>query len=298
MAAVTGMGDELRTVTFENQVVAGGTVPDARVSGRFTWWFETKTRRGAYSAEGHDRTQLREHANLLAGDSDTVLFVLTPDPARPAWFDRFDSDVDREVASRVIWLSFRQFATTIEEISSDATRLLGEQTRFLLAELVQLFEDDGLLTDDDTVIVAAHRAWPFYQSAPAYVCQPNRAFKEGLTHLGFYADGAIQPLVARIRHHYAAVTFTLENVVKLRTEGEHGLADLIDTFITRGTYEEGESHDVFLLSPPSSEETVKLDQPVLNDSKTSSGQTWAWTLNQRYTSLDRLRGNPKFTSEL
>ena len=36
-------------------------------------------------------------------------------------------------------------------------------------------------------------AWPEYERLHAYVCQPNRAFREGLTHFGFYADGQIQP---------------------------------------------------------------------------------------------------------
>jgi hypothetical protein len=69
----------------------------------------------------------------------------------------------------------------------DPARLLGERTRFLLAELVALYGTDGLLTTDDTVVVAARRAWPDYQQFSAYVCQPNRTFRDGLTHLGFYA---------------------------------------------------------------------------------------------------------------
>lgn len=161
LAGAVGAGDELRAVTFEKQIVAEGGVPDARISGRFTWWFETKTARGGYGAEGHDRQQLRAHAALLATDPDAQLFVLTPDAVRPAWFDGFDGTIDDAAASRTIWLSFRQLATTIEEISGDPGRLLGEQTRFLLSELVQLFETDGLLTNDDTVIVAARSAWPF-----------------------------------------------------------------------------------------------------------------------------------------
>jgi hypothetical protein len=82
--------------------------------------------------------------------------------------------------------------------------VIGEQSRFLLNELVALYEMDGLLTTDDTVVVAARVAWPEYQRFAAYVCQPNRSFRVGLTHLGFYAHGAIQPLVPRIRDHLVA----------------------------------------------------------------------------------------------
>lgn len=298
LAGAVGAGDELRAVTFENQIVAEGGVPDARISGRFTWWFETKTSRGGYGAEGHDRQQLRAHAALLAADPDAQLFVLTPDAVRPAWFDGFDGTIDDGAASGIIWLSFRQLATTIEEIVADPGRLLGEQTRFLLSELVQLFETDGLLTNDDTVIVAARSAWPFYLRTGAYVCQPNRAFREGLTHLGFYAESAIQPLVPRIREHRPAVLFTRDEAKALRNAGDEEVARLIEWSLGNGTHVEGESYGVFLLSPADSDETVKLDAPVVNDNTTATGKPWAWTLGQRYTSIDRLASGVRLTSQL
>ncbi len=102
-------------------------------------------------------------------------------------------------------VSFRDIADQISATISDPSRLLGEQTRFLLAELAALYESDGLLTADDTVVVAARAAWPEYQEHGAYVCQPDRTFRDGLTHFGFYAKGAIQPLVPQIRQHYLGV---------------------------------------------------------------------------------------------
>lgn len=39
----TDVGEDLQAVVFENQVAGAGSVPDARISARFTWWFETKT---------------------------------------------------------------------------------------------------------------------------------------------------------------------------------------------------------------------------------------------------------------
>lgn len=43
LETASGTGGELRTVVFENQVFEEGAIPDARISARFTWWFETKT---------------------------------------------------------------------------------------------------------------------------------------------------------------------------------------------------------------------------------------------------------------
>ena len=85
-----------------------------------------------------------------------------------------------------------------------------EQTRFLVRELQALLEADGLLDTDDVVVVAARVAYGEYQNHAVYVCQPGRAFRRGLTHLGFYTDGAIQPVVPRIVAVADNVPFTAE----------------------------------------------------------------------------------------
>jgi hypothetical protein len=288
LAAATESGDELRTVTFENQVLAADSVPDARISGRFTWWFETKTTRDAYSGDGHARRQLREHSRLLEADPEARLFVLTPDLSRPPWFDELDG-VPEGVRDQVLWLGFRELADQITAIVGDPTRLLGEQTRFLLSELVALYESDGLLTADDTVIVAARAAWPEYRRYSAYVCQPDRTFRTGLSYFGFYAERAIQPVIPRIRAHYPAVVFTRAEATERRADGDDELATLIEDLLSSKLRAEGESYGVLLLTAEDDPDTVRLPQPIANDTTTSTGKRWAWTLGQRYTDLDRLR---------
>lgn len=295
--AATGSGQELQTVIFENQVVTTGAVPDARISARFTWWFETKTVRGSYATEGNDRDQARQHAHQLVGDPEAWLFVLTPDPVRPKWFNVLDG-INDEVREQVLWLSFRDLATAITGVITDPVRLLGEQTKFLLTELVSLYENDGLLTNDDTVIVAARAAWPEYLALSAYVCQPDRAFRTGLTHFGFYWSGAIQPLVARIRRHLPAVPFTSDEAERQRAAGESEIGELIERLLAEESRSEGSSYGVLLLSSPSDAGTVHLAKPIENDTVTASGRNWAWTLGQRYTRLDRLTSGAAHTSEL
>lgn len=291
LAGAAGAGDELRAVTFENQVAGTGSVPDARITGRFTWLFETKTERRAYATEGHGRNQLREHAELLVDDPEALLFVLTPDADTPG----FITELSATVGNRVIWISFRQLANAMEEIGAG---LFGEQTRFLLAELVQLFEVDGLLTTDDTLVVAARSAWPEYQVSGAYVHQPDRSFREDVAYLGFYADGAIQPLVARIRARYPSLAFTDDEVARRESIGETEVARLIEHLIAQDARTAGEHYGIILLSGPDSPDTVVLDHPIVNDSRTASGRVWAWTLGQRYTSIERLRSGAHRTSEL
>jgi hypothetical protein len=62
-------------VSFVNQPTGhGASVPDARISASFAYWFELKTVRNAFRPD-----QLREHvANLGTTGGDERLFVVTP----------------------------------------------------------------------------------------------------------------------------------------------------------------------------------------------------------------------------
>jgi hypothetical protein len=297
LESASGIGDELRSVTFTNQVANDDSVPDARISAQFTWWFETKTVRGSYANEGHDRDQIRSHSKQLRQDPDAKLFVLTPDPVQPAWLDKLDG-VDESVRNQIVWLSFLGLADAIHALLLDTTRLVGEQTRFLLTELVGLYEADGLLTNDDTVVVAARAAWGEYQSYAAYVCQPNRSFREGLTHFGFYYRGHIQPIVPKILESIPNVEFSEVAAARYAIAGQEALAEVIHRMLADGVRSEGNAHGVMLLTPMRDHQTVRLDAPIANDTRTESGKTWAWTLGQRYTSLDRLRSGATYTSQL
>ncbi|MBN9201471.1 MAG: hypothetical protein J0H70_08970 [Microbacterium chocolatum] len=225
------------------------------------------------------------------------MFVLTPDTAQPAWLSVLDG-VEPDVRDRVIWFSFAALATVIRELLGDATRLLGEQTKFLLNELVNLYESDGLLSSDDTVIVAARTAWGEYQRHGVYICQPGRAFRPDLTHFGFYADGEIKPTIARIRRYVPSVIFSRESAATRQEAGDVQLASAIGDFLTRGARDEGASYGVMLLSSPDEPETVTLAAPIVNDTVASTGRAWAWTMGQRYTSLTKLTRGATRTSDL
>lgn len=292
-----GIGSELPSVTFENQVSGEGSVPDARISGRFTWWFETKTARNGYDAEGHDRRQLRQHAKHLSEEPEAVLFVLTPDLVQPEWMGVLDG-IDEASRDRIVWISFASLATAIREVLADPVRLVSEQTRFLLTELVALYESDGLLSTDDTVVVAARAAWGDYLKYDAYVCQPNRTFRPDATHFGFYYRGQIMDRVPRIRAWIPSVTMSPESADEAEKAGRADLAGLMRRLLHDRAREEDKAYGVMLLSPADDPDTVHLAQPIKNDTVTETGKAWAWTLGQRYTKLDRLRSGVTRTSQL
>lgn len=298
LRSVTGMGSELQAVSFENQVPLQDTVPDAVISARFSWWFETKTETDAYVHEGHSRAQLRKHSNNVLPDPDALLFVITPDPVQPEWLGNVDGLDDDKFGERVLWLSFRDLAEAIGKLITDPARVIGEQTRFLLSELVALYEADGLLSADDTVVVAARAAWPEYKQRAAYICQPNRSFRTGLKYFGFYAEGVIQPLIPLILGHRTAIPFTREEANARLTDGDTQVAALINDILDDEDRTEGDAYDILLLTSSDDPRTIRLKGPIVNDTVTGSGKPWGWTLNQRYTSLERLTSGVTYTSEL
>ncbi len=179
----------------------------------------------------------------------------------------------------------------IDEILDDTTTFVGEQTRFLLRELQQLFIEDGLLDVADVVVVAARFAWDEYKDHGVYICQPDRSFRPGLTHMGFYAHGAIQPLIAKILDQRPQpLTFDDDAVKELQAGDaiERRIASAIEVSLAGGTRSAGQPYRVFVLSHPDDDETVTLTAAITNTTKAASGRAFAWTMGQRYTRLSAL----------
>lgn len=289
LAAAAGESS-LAMVTFANQPPGQGhSVPDARISARFSYWFEVKTARNALGVN-----QLSEHLSNLSVEGDQRLFLITPDADQPAVVAQLGDP-------RIVWFNFRSLFDAIERTAFDPTAGVSEQHRFLLRELQALLVDDGLIDSDDVVVVAARFAYPEYLQRSLYICQAERAFRGGLTHMAFYADGAIQIELARIHYREDLVMFAEEEAKKRSTgsDADKLIASAIEADLQSGPREEGKQYQVFLLSEPNSPETIKLANPIVNDTVAESGRPWAWTMNQRYVSLAGLtRPGITHTSQL
>jgi len=291
LAAAAGESS-LQMVTFTNQPPGKRSVPDARISARFAYWFEVKTTRNALDAR-----QLAEHLGNLGeegGSGVERLFVITPDAEQPAAIAALGDP-------RVVWFNFRSLHDAADAAVSDPTGTMSEQARFLLRELQALLVEDGLVDSDEVVVAAARFAYPEYLKRSVYVCQAERAFRDGLTHMGFYANSAIQPHVPRIRYREDSVTFTHEEAAA-RDRGSNTdrlMGEVIRTLLADGPREEGKQYQVFLLSGPEDPDTVRLAQSITNDTVAESGRPWAWTMGQRYVSLaDLTRPGVTVTSDL
>jgi hypothetical protein len=280
----------LSMVTFVNQPPGKGhSVPDARISARFAYWFEVKTVRNALRSH-----QLFEHLASLGTEGDERLFVITPDAEQPAVVAQLG---DR----RLIWFNFRSLYDAIERSSADPVSGVSESNRFLLRELEALLVEDGLIDNDDVVVVAARFAYPEYLARGLYICQAKRAFRDGITHMGFYAGSAIQVHLPRIRHQEDFVVFTSEEAAarRGRSETDRLIGAAIEADLQAGAREDGKPYQVFLLSARDDPDTVRLPNPIRNDTVAESGRGWAWTMSQRYVSLaDLTRPGVSVTSDL
>ncbi|WP_442484206.1 hypothetical protein [Aeoliella sp. SH292] len=259
-------------VQFENQIAREGHgVPDARILCSTCLLIETKTERNAVRVD-----QLERHLKRLdqAREAEQKLIVITPDDRAPVAMEKIRDP-------RLVWTSFAIVDQVIEELLSDPREVISEREAFLLRELQAMLLREKLIGSvNDVVVVAAREAWPEYQNYHAYVCQPNRTFQQ-VQRMGFYTHGAIQTLIPRILEAHVDVEF---DPTKLKGD----LKKLAVQLLEHSTRQKGSHFDVMFLSAPDSDDTVKLARPILNDIRAASGRPWAYTMSQRYVTLQAL----------
>ena len=272
---------ELELVKFQNQLSKGGAgIPDAAILASIRLLIETKTVR-----DGVRKPQIERHLERLdvAVETMKVLLVLTPDDERPKVLADFNDQ-------RLAWASFSTLDQAIDEMLIDPHEVVSEREAFLLRELQSMLEAAGLLTNPrDTVVVAARNAWPEYNEFHAYVCQPNRGFRQ-VTRMGFYSKGVIYPLVPKIEE-------VRDDVVMEKNLHTGRLGELVNFLLDRSLRLVDQRYKVFLLSAPDSSDTIKLTAAIPNDNRDKSGKGTAFTMGQRYVAISDLI-TAKSTSEL
>lgn len=272
---------EFQLLEFANQVGRGGRgVPDAVISASIRILVETKTERNAVNA-----VQIQRHVERLnqAPETTKVLLVLTPDAAPPVGLAAFPPKM-------VVWGSFAALDQAIDELLGDRGAVVSERDAFLLRELQVMLEEENLLAaTDEVLVVAALWALDEYRETSAYVCQPNRSFRD-VERMAFYTFGEIAPFVPKILAKHEAVEFR-------RGAHEGQLGGVVAALLDRGARQEGSQYKIMLLTRTDDPETIRLPGPVVNDLTSDSGRSIAFTQGQRYVSLTRLRSAQK-TSDL
>ena len=288
---------DLSLVTFENQVVGEGSVPDATIRSSTSLWFETKT-----VPDNVDLEQIRSHlAGLRDEGSDTQrLVVLTPDHERPSKLDRVDDD-------RVVWTNFDRLVDAAESIlardhgsAEQSLEIPTEREAFLLRELVRFLYGEDLVSgrDDRVLVVAARKAWPEYEEHGLYFCQPNRSFKLA-AYLAFYTDGEIKPDVPRITDAIESVELTedaVESAESVTPTQREELLEVVQRLRESESDRYSSEQKVLFLDD---KKGLTLNHGIRNDKTADeSDRTVAFVQGHRYVSAGALRENPSTTSAL
>jgi superfamily II DNA or RNA helicase len=161
-------------------------------------------------------------------------------------------------------------------------------------------KSDYLIRTNDAVIVAAKFALDEYFKHSVYMCQPNRAFRP-VDYLGFYSHGKIDKHIPRILGKVEKVLLSKRGInnVEVDEKTRNELLNLLKSLEVKGSKNRiGYYHKVFFLSAPNSEQTITLENDIINDNKTKTGKTAAFTQNQRYVSSVKLKNNPEKTSKI
>ena len=150
------------------------------------------------------------------------------------------------------------------------------------------------IEDADTVVVAATHALGEYDRSHAYICQPNRSFRDGIRYLGFYAKRRVEPLFPRVLGFKKNVPFTAEQATELAAS-----ADPLDQRVAKVIQIElasphslrapGEAWQVVPLDPHAG---FELDHEIKHEGAA------AWLRGQRYTASSALKTQPSTTDEL
>ena len=275
---------EFQLISFENQPSKGAAgVPDAMILSSCRLLIETKIIRNSIRKE-----QIQRHLDRLdlAKENTQALLIITPDDHIPSILSTFND-------KRLIWTSFASLDQAIEELLNDKAEVISEREAFLLRELQAMLLEEGLVgSSKEVVVVPAKDAWDEYQQYHAYVCQANRPFQP-VDRMAFYTAGQIYPKIPKILDR------SQENLsVRFERNLHKGwLGTLVNNMLKAGLRKEGVSYRVIKLSPPEESETITLPYPIINNLKSESGRTAAFTQNQRYVALDSLK-KAKYTSEL
>ena len=153
--------------------------------------------------------------------------------------------------------------------------------------------------DDRVVVVAARIALDEYLKYSAYICQPDRAFRD-CVRMAFYTRNKIDRYIPKILGQIEAIS---GDEIEIRTDLSD--SDRARLRALRNTMDSARREDwgkreykIVFLTPPDSADTLVLPDDVANDKTTGSGRGAPFTRGQRYVSLSRLEKGPKSTSEL
>ncbi|WP_024800022.1 hypothetical protein [Nocardia sp. BMG51109] len=158
-----------------------------------------------------------------------------------------------------------------------------------LCRVPALLDERPQAAESIAVIVPARRAWPFYEKHSAYVCQPGRYFRQ-VSHIGFYADSALQREVPKVLERIDHIDWTPEEIGRRMgsgSEDDKRIAEIIKGARDLGW--QGDEYQLFRLTRSDADGRkrghVTLDGELRRQ---RGGRGSAWVQRQRYVAVAAL----------
>lgn len=203
------------------------------------------------------------------------------------------------VTARAANISLNRIAEVAGLSASRIHAIIGEEQK-LVSSIAPHGPSRPTTSEDDVLVVAAGKiAVADYLRYSAYICQPERSFRD-VERIGFYRHGQIEPFFPRIRYRRMNLEFSDGQAHALRRTGaalDAEVASVIEQTLAdpRDPRKAGWPYQVFLLTPREDPQTLKLPAPIQHR---TLGRGTAWTQGTRYTSEASLRQDPGTTDDL
>lgn len=293
----------------------------ARIAPQEGWWFGSSTFLAKHELDYFEKAMRHLRGKDTGASRDkafaSMTFGLWADIFKPSYDELFRRHLvyafpnrgegfSRKVVSKNVLdlknlrnrIAHHQaiFDLPLEERFEQAMDLLRwidpllEEWVLALCRVRDLLDSRPKAAESIAVIVPARQAWEFYVKCGAYICQPGRYFRQ-ISHLGFYANGAVQREVPKILERIPSISWAPEEISRRMasgTEQNKRIAGLIREGRKRGW--EDDQYQLFLLTRPDSHGYghghVTLGAELSNQ-KTGRGS--AWVRRQRYVGVKVLK---------
>lgn len=180
---------------------------------------------------------------------------------------------------------FEQAMDLLRWIDADLERWVAG-----LCRVTDLLNKRPAAAESIAVIVPARKAWPLYVQHNAYVCQTGRYFRQ-ISHIGFYADGAVQREIPKVLERIDPIVWTHEEIgrrIGSGKEDDRRIAEIIKGARALG-WEEDE-YQLFLLTGPDAEGRSRGHVTLRGELRRQSrGRGSAWVQRQRYAAVAALQ---------
>ena len=140
--------------------------------------------------------------------------------------------------------------------------------------------------DERVLLVSQNYGHAEYLRSNVFAGEPGRGISPDVRYIAFYEGGEIRTDIPRVLARHDDLVFDLTTAESLNSssnETDIALAKFIREELDSGRRAPGETRQVFLLTGPDSDQTVRLGAPITNTKVSPGGKPMAWVVRTRMT---------------